>query len=170
MSEWIWTKTGGSVSEEGRQSLTSSGRARDTEFVRTEDYARGVGTPPVLDAPASRYRDRRSGGEVTAEARTELMGRGAKAGDFAPLDGPSAVQVEAPPLAVEPPPAPPPPPPAAAQYVDRRTGGVVSAAGMANLVAQGRAQPHDFDAADAPTPPVSKPPTPDADAPHPRRR
>lgn len=169
MAHWIWTKTGGEVTSESRNNLVSSGRARAREFVSPEDFAKGVTAPRPASAPASRYRDKRTGGEVTAEARGELLSRGAKAYDFEPLDGDSAVSTTAP--AAEPapePPAPPPPPPAgAAQYVDRRSGAVVSAAGMASLLAQGRAAPGDFAAADAPPP---EPDSPPSEPPKPRRR
>lgn len=158
MATWILRSTGGDFTDEGRENFISSGRAKAADFTRADLHmptaARGLGGL----AKASRYRDLRTGGEVSYEGCQERLSNGAKASNFEPLDGDGANAARSPPappvlsalatrvagLDFSEAPAPAVAASTAAQFTDKRSGAVVSAAAMQNLIAQGRAAAGDF--------------------------
>jgi len=152
MATWILRSTGGEFSTEGRDNWVSSGRAPASAFIRADLYALPPPAPPIPPPPpaalptqGSRFTFLFRGGEVSADARTELMSNGAKEADFVPVGTSMAARVGGLDFGGTIDAAPTVPVPAGvAFFVDVRSGATVSAAAVQNLIAQGRAAATDF--------------------------
>ena len=144
MATWILRSTGGEFSDEGRNNWVSCGRAAASDFTRA-DLHKPPPPPAALPTQGSRFTFLFRGGEVSADARTELMSNGAKEADFVPVGTSMAARVGGLDFGGTIDAAPTVPVPAGvAFFVDVRSGATVSAAAVQNLIAQGRAAATDF--------------------------